>query len=86
MRVSEVRLVLVMSTLLLNTLLLLRYPDLVAKRIVTNRMTLRRWMERQVDPFPQPVRLGNNTIAWKAVDVAAWIERRAAPMNPPEAA
>ncbi len=71
---------------LLNMLVLLRFPDLVARRIVNNRMTLRRWMEREVDPFPQPVRLGEHTIAWRAEDVAAWLERRAGRENPPEAA
>ena len=76
-----------MSTLMFNTLQLLRYPDLVANRIVTNRMTLRRWMERQVDPFPQPIRLGGNTIAWRAEDVEAWLQGRvaASQTNPPEA-
>ena len=76
-----------MSTLsFLNTLLLLRFPDLVARGIVTNRMTLRRWMSREYDPFPKPVRLGVNSIAWRAEDVAAWIERRAGRENPPEEA
>ena len=68
---------LVMSTTVLNTLFFLRYPDLVARRIFTNRMSLRRAMQREIDPFPQPYRIGGNTVAWKADAVAAWMERRA---------
>lgn len=39
-------------------------------------MTLYRWMARENDPFPQPIRLGENSIAWRASDVEAWLDRR----------
>lgn len=57
---------------------LLRFPDLVARGVVTNRMTLRRWMALPFDedPFPQPIVLGKNSIAWRAEDVSAWLDRR----------
>jgi predicted DNA-binding transcriptional regulator AlpA len=58
-------------------LLLLRYRDLVDLRIVSNRVTLRRWMARENDPFPQAIALGPNSIAWRAVEVEKWLERRA---------
>jgi predicted DNA-binding transcriptional regulator AlpA len=66
-----------------DNITLLRFPDLVARRIVSNRMTLRRWMARPIDPFPQPIVLAtsarqNHLIAWRASDVAAWLERRSA--------
>jgi len=57
---------------------LLRYRDLVASGIVNNRMTLRRWMDRKDDPFPQAIQLSENSIAWRAADVENWIARRAA--------
>ena len=61
-----------------DNLTLLRYKDLVERRIVSNRVTLRRWTERPYDPFPKSIKLAENSIAWKASDVEAWLERRAA--------
>ncbi len=58
-------------------LTLLRYKDLVDRRIVSNRVTLRRWTELDRDPFPKPIRLAENSIAWRASDVEAWLDRRA---------
>jgi predicted DNA-binding transcriptional regulator AlpA len=76
----------------IDSLLLLRYPDLTARKIVSTRKTLREWMNREVDPFPQPVILAEGTpiqgrintnprfagrkVAWRAVDVEDWISRR----------
>jgi predicted DNA-binding transcriptional regulator AlpA len=60
----------------IDRLTLLRYRNLVACRIVTNRTTLRRWMERAADPFPAAIQLSENSIAWRAMDVEAWLERR----------
>lgn len=54
----------------------LRYSDLVRRNIVTNRTTLRRWMTRPDDPFPQAIYLGPNYIVWRATEVEAWIDRR----------
>ena len=58
-------------------LLLMRYRDLLERRIVPNRTTLVRWMNLSDDPFPAAVKLGENSIAWRAAEVEAWLERRA---------
>jgi predicted DNA-binding transcriptional regulator AlpA len=57
-------------------ILVLRYRDLLTAGVVRNRTTLMRWMRREDDPFPQPLRLGENTLAWRAIDVEAWLDRR----------
>jgi len=54
--------------------LLVRYPDLVDRKIVNNRMTLARWIRSY--GFPKPIRLGPNTIAWEASEIEAWLELR----------
>ena len=41
----------------------LRFPDLKERKIVSNRTTLRRWI--QDGEFPAPVKLGENSIAWR---------------------
>jgi predicted DNA-binding transcriptional regulator AlpA len=53
---------------------LLSYDDLVDLNIVSNRMTLRRWMRDQ--GFPQPIQLGPNTVRWSQSKVWGWIESR----------
>src|SRR5262245_4594151 len=57
-------------------LLILRYQDLVENQIIRNRVTLKRWMQRKDDPFPSPIRLGENTIGWRAIEVFNWLERQ----------
>ena len=59
-----------------DNLTFLRYNELKEKKIISNRVTLRRWMDREDDPFPSPVALGPNIIAWRRVDVEAWLSRR----------
>ena len=54
---------------------LIRFQGLVECNIVKNRVTLQRWINS--NGFPKPVRLGPNTVAWKASEVQAWIEGRA---------
>lgn len=54
---------------------LYRYPDLVAKKILTNRVTLARW--QRDNGFPQSIRLGPNSIAFSADEVDAWVLLRA---------
>jgi predicted DNA-binding transcriptional regulator AlpA len=56
---------------------LYRFPDLHERNIVHNRTTLKRWMTRERNPFPKPVKLGENSIAWRATDVEQWLERMA---------
>jgi predicted DNA-binding transcriptional regulator AlpA len=53
---------------------LLRYPDLKARGIVNNRMTLRRWIAEQ--SFPPGVQLGPNTVAWPENEVESWLASR----------
>ena len=60
-----------------DNLTLLRYKDLVERRIISNRVTLRRWMESDELPFPRAIRLSENSIAWRAREVEAWLQRRA---------
>lgn len=55
-------------------LVLFRYADLLARGIVRNRMTLRRWIEGK--GFPRPIRLGANSAAWRVTDIEAWLEKR----------
>lgn len=54
----------------------LRYPNLVERGIVRNRMTLARWIKRH--GFPKPVKLGPQTSAWIADEVDSWLNARAA--------
>jgi len=55
---------------------LLRYWEMEEAGIVTDRMTLRRWMNLKQDPFPQPLVLSGNSVAWRADEVFAWLDRR----------
>ena len=52
----------------------LRFADLKARKIVSNRTTLRRWI--QADEFPAPVKLGENSIAWRVDEVKEWDRSR----------
>jgi predicted DNA-binding transcriptional regulator AlpA len=53
----------------------LRFHDLVALGILTNRMTLKRWIDDQ--GFPRPIKLGHSTAVYPADAVEAWIAQRA---------
>lgn len=73
-----------------DNLTLFVFLDLITRRIAPNRTTLKRWMDRQDDPFPAPIvladgkrqegsekpRFSGRRVAWCAVDVEAWLERR----------
>lgn len=52
----------------------LRFPDLVARRIVGNWQTLYRWIRK--GHFSKPVKLGGNTAAWPLEDVERWEAER----------
>jgi prophage regulatory protein len=52
----------------------LKYRDLEDQGIVSNRMTLRRWIAEH--GFPSPVQLGPNSIAWMADEIDAWLASR----------
>jgi predicted DNA-binding transcriptional regulator AlpA len=53
-----------------------RFRDLKAKGIVTDRATLRRWMKSPDDPFPSPIVLSANSIAWRASEICEWLDNR----------
>ena len=53
---------------------LLRTKDVLAILRVS-KPTL--WAWRRAGRFPEPLRLGPNTVAWREADVRRWIEKRA---------
>lgn len=63
----------------------LRFSDLVARGIIRNRVTLKRWQEGQ--GFPLGVKLGPNSRAWPESDIEDWLAKRVTGnVQPPEAA
>jgi hypothetical protein len=50
-----------------------RYADLLADGIFTNRMDAAR---KVASGFPAPIELGPNTICWDREEVAAWLASR----------
>ena len=46
-----------------------RFADLQAM-LGVKRHTLYRWIKDR--KFPRPVKLGENTVAWRAADIQAW--------------
>ena len=53
-----------------------RFCDLKTLGIVDDRTTLRRRMKSDTDPFPQPIILSGNAVAWPASEVRAWLASR----------
>src|SRR5687768_13783682 len=60
----------------LNDLRMMRFSDFKKCGIWNNRTSLKRAMKRKIDPFPKPIRLGTNSLAWRRVEVEAWLERQ----------
>jgi len=56
-----------------------RYHDLKARGIVSNRMTLHRWIQNQ--GFPQGILLGPNSRAWAVQEVVDWLNNRKTQQN-----
>jgi predicted DNA-binding transcriptional regulator AlpA len=52
----------------------IRYPELVERGIVPNRVWLARAIERY--DFPKPLELGANSLAWDEAEVAEWLATR----------
>lgn len=52
----------------------LRFADLCSRGIVSNRVTLYRWIKTQ--GFPRPIKLGPNTAVWRADQVEHWLAAR----------
>ena len=53
---------------------LLRFKELKAAGIVTDRATLRRWVNKY--GFPQGTCLGPNIVAWNSAEIDQWLESR----------
>jgi predicted DNA-binding transcriptional regulator AlpA len=53
---------------------LLRFRDLKSRGIVSNHVTLKRWIEHE--GFPPGLMLGPNTRAWRESEVEAWLDSR----------
>jgi len=53
---------------------LVRFRELKARRIVSNHVTLKRWIEKE--GFPRGFLLGPNTRVWRESDVEAWLDSR----------
>ena len=52
----------------------LRFSDLKQRKIVTNWVTLRNWIDNQ--GFPPGRMAGPNTRIWEEPEVAAWLDSR----------
>ena len=54
--------------------LFLRFRDLKDRRIVSNHVTLGRWIANQ--GFPSGFMLGPNTRVWRESEIDAWLKSR----------
>ena len=54
--------------------LFLRFRDLKDRRIVSNHVTLGRWIANQ--GFPSGFMLGPNTRVWREAEIDAWLQSR----------
>ena len=54
--------------------MLLRFSDLKDRDIVSNHVTLGRWIATQ--GFPSGFMLGPNTRVWREADIEAWLQSR----------
>ena len=52
----------------------LRFADLKRMQIVSNHVTLKRWIERE--GFPPGRMLGPNTRVWRESEIEAWLDSR----------
>jgi predicted DNA-binding transcriptional regulator AlpA len=53
-----------------------RFGDMKLLGIAESRPTIRRWMDDEVHPFPAPLVLSGNSVAWRASEVRAWLDAR----------
>jgi Prophage CP4-57 regulatory protein (AlpA) len=51
-----------------------RFSDLKREQIVTNHVTLKRWIRKQ--GFPPGIMLGPNTRAWRRSSIDRWLASR----------
>ena len=70
-----------------DNIAVIKYRGLEEKGLVNNRVTLKNWIDRppEKNPFPKPIHLSDNSVAWRVVDVEQWLDRQAkiAPKDPP---
>jgi predicted DNA-binding transcriptional regulator AlpA len=59
---------------------LIRYPDLVAKGVINNRMTLKRLIDNH--DFPPGKLIGANIRAWEETEVDCWLVARPVARKP----
>jgi predicted DNA-binding transcriptional regulator AlpA len=52
----------------------LRFHDLQKRGIVNNRVTLKRWQDRE--GFPRGIKLGPNTRVWAEDEIEAYLAKR----------
>lgn len=52
---------------------IIRQPEILAALCVS-RATLWRWAKN--GNFPAPVKLGRNSVGWRASEVSEWLEKR----------
>ena len=55
---------------------LIRFQGLVDLQIISNRVTLQRWIKD--NQFPKPIRLGPNSVAWRWSAIEEWLAAREA--------
>lgn len=55
---------------------LVREPAVLAMCGGITHPTLWAWRRRGVDPFPAPLRLSENVVAWRVEDVERWLSER----------
>lgn len=53
---------------------LLRFADLKERGVVSNWVTLRRWIDRE--GFPPGLLLGPNSRAWSDAEISSWLASR----------
>ncbi|HEY9460916.1 MAG TPA: hypothetical protein VIR04_08955 [Paralcaligenes sp.] len=58
----------------------LRFADLVERKIVANRQSLKNWIDRE--GFPVGKRLGSNSRSWTESEVQRWIDGRTSDLKP----
>ena len=54
---------------------ILRLPQVVAKTGIS-RSRIYEYMRREIDAFPQPVKIGIRSVGWRLAEVDEWLETR----------
>ena len=54
---------------------ILRLPEVVYLTGIS-RSRIYVFMEHETDPFPRPIKLGENMVGWRKSEVEAWLNTR----------